>query len=43
MQKLVSVEGHRWAIEDIFETAKNELGLHTKLAPSMAGIAMSHS
>lgn len=27
IQTLVSVEGHRWAIEDIFETAKNELGL----------------
>ncbi len=24
---LVNVEGHRWAIEDSFETAKNELGL----------------
>jgi SRSO17 transposase len=24
---LVEVEGHRWAIEDGFETAKNELGL----------------
>ena len=24
---LVRVEGHRWAIEDAFETAKNELGL----------------
>ena len=24
---LVSVEGHRWSIEDSFETAKNELGL----------------
>lgn len=24
---LVEVEGHRWAIEDSFETAKNELGL----------------
>jgi SRSO17 transposase len=24
---LVKVEGHRWAIEDAFETAKNELGL----------------
>jgi SRSO17 transposase len=24
---LVAVEGHRWAIEDAFETAKNELGL----------------
>ena len=27
MEKLASVEGHRWAIEDSFETAKNELGL----------------
>ena len=27
MKKLVVVEGHRWAIEDSFETAKNELGL----------------
>jgi len=27
MEKLVSVEGHRWAIEDSFETAKNEFGL----------------
>jgi SRSO17 transposase len=27
MAKLVAVEGHRWAIEDSFETAKNELGL----------------
>jgi SRSO17 transposase len=27
IQKLVSVEGHRWPIEDSFETAKNELGL----------------
>lgn len=27
MKTLVSVEGHRWAIEDGFETAKNELGL----------------
>ena len=26
-EKLVLVEGHRWAIEDSFETAKNELGL----------------
>jgi len=25
---IVGVEGHRWAIEDSFETAKNELGLH---------------
>lgn len=27
MEKLVSVEGGRWAIEDSFEAAKNELGL----------------
>src|SRR5919199_1277879 len=27
IQTLVSVEGRRWAIEDAFETAKNELGL----------------
>jgi SRSO17 transposase len=27
MEKLVSIEGHRWAIEDSFETAKNEFGL----------------
>ena len=27
LEKRVEVEGHRWAIEDSFETAKNELGL----------------
>ena len=27
METLVRVEGHRWAIKDSFETAKNELGL----------------
>jgi SRSO17 transposase len=27
IEKLVTIEGHRWAIEDSFETAKNELGL----------------
>ena len=27
IEALVSVEGHRWAIEDSFETTKNELGL----------------
>jgi SRSO17 transposase len=27
MERLVAVEGHRWAIEDGFETAKNEFGL----------------
>jgi len=27
MEKLVSVEGHNWAMEDSFEAAKNELGL----------------
>ena len=27
LEKLVLIEGHRWAIEDSFETAKNESGL----------------
>ena len=27
IQTIVAVEGHRWAIEDSFETTKNELGL----------------
>ena len=27
IETMVKVEGHRWAIEDSFETAKNELGL----------------
>jgi SRSO17 transposase len=27
IETLVAIEGHRWAIEDSFETAKNELGL----------------
>lgn len=27
IERLIKVEGHRWAIEDSFETAKNELGL----------------
>jgi SRSO17 transposase len=27
IERLVMVEGHRWAIEDAFETAKTELGL----------------
>ena len=27
IQALISIEGHRWAIEDSFETTKNELGL----------------
>ena len=27
LKKLVLIEGHRWAIEDSFETAKNEFGL----------------
>jgi SRSO17 transposase len=27
IETLVAVEGHRWAIEDAFETAKSELGL----------------
>jgi SRSO17 transposase len=27
IKTLVGIEGHRWAIEDSFETAKNEFGL----------------
>jgi SRSO17 transposase len=27
IETLVGIEGHRWAIEDAFETAKTELGL----------------
>ena len=27
IETLVAVEGHRWAMEDRFETAKNEFGL----------------
>ncbi|WP_423228987.1 hypothetical protein [Sinorhizobium meliloti] len=44
IQTLVSVEGHRWAIEDSFETAKNELGLdYNETRSGMAGIATSPS
>ena len=31
---LIKIEGHRWAIEDNFETAKNELGLDKILEPN---------
>ena len=43
MQKLVLAEGHRWAIEDSFETAKNELGLdhNESRSQAMAGTVMS--
>ena len=27
IQTLLSIEGHRWAIEDSFETTRNEFGL----------------
>jgi SRSO17 transposase len=39
IETLVKVEGHRWAIEDSFETAKNELGLdHNETRfPAFAG------
>ena len=40
IETLVAVEGHRWAIEDSFETAKNEFGLdHNEADPGTAGIA----
>jgi hypothetical protein len=35
---LVAVEGHRWAIEDAFETAKNELGLDHNETRSWHGL-----
>jgi SRSO17 transposase len=49
METLVAVEGHRWAVEDGFETAKGELGLDHNgqaardrlTAPGMAGTVMS--
>ena len=37
IQKLVLVEGHRWAIEDSFETAKNEFGLDHNESRSFHG------
>lgn len=37
LETLVTVEGHRWAIEDSFETAKNELGLDNKESRSWHG------
>jgi SRSO17 transposase len=41
LETLVAVEGHRWAIEDSFETAKNEFGLdHNESGPGMAGTVM---
>jgi SRSO17 transposase len=49
IETLVQVEGQRWAIEDSFETAKNELGLDhnetrsRKSIPGTAGIATSAS
>ena len=44
IKTLVSVEGHRWAIEDSFETAKNEFGLdHNYFDRGMAGIVTSRS
>jgi SRSO17 transposase len=41
---LVAVEGRRWAIEDAFETTKNELGsITTRPGRGMAGTDMSRS
>jgi len=51
IETLVAVEGHRWAIEDSFETTKNELGLdhnetrswhgwHRHVSPVMLAFAM---
>jgi SRSO17 transposase len=37
VEMLVKIEGHRWAIEDSFETAKNELGLDHSETRSLHG------
>src|ERR1039458_2214976 len=37
IETLVMLEGHRWAIEDSFETAKNELGLDHNATRSWHG------
>jgi SRSO17 transposase len=37
IETLVAVEGHRWAIEDSFETAKNEFGLDQNESRSWHG------
>ena len=43
IKTLVGIEGHRWAIEDGFETAKNEFGLdHDETPdPGTGGIVTS--
>jgi SRSO17 transposase len=42
IRTLVGVEGPRWAIEDSFETAKNEFGRdHNEARSWQAGIGMS--
>ena len=41
---MTSETGHRWAIEDSFETAKNEFGLdHNESDPGTAGIVTQAS
>jgi len=37
IETLAKIEGHRWAIEDSFETAKNELGLNHNETRSWLG------
>jgi len=39
IETLVAVEGHRWAIEDSFETAKNEFGLDPQREQILAWLA----
>ena len=41
IQALVLVEGHRWAIEDSFETTKNQLGLDHNETRSWHGWGLS--
>ena len=37
LESLVSIEGNRWAMEDGFETTKNELGLDHNETSSWRG------
>jgi SRSO17 transposase len=41
IEMLVEVEGHRWAIEDSFETAKNEFRARSQREPILPWLASS--
>jgi SRSO17 transposase len=46
LETMAAVEGHRWAIEDSVETAKNEFGrsgsITMRADPGTGGIVMYH-